>query len=182
MTLQTPVNVDQLLEQERWAFRLARALVGDEDEAHDLVQDASVAFLRRPPKDETRTRPWLGTVVRNLARSRAHARQREVTPSSGPPDRAATAPTPEELAQRFAMHRLLADLVGELREPFRQAILLRYYEGLNAADIARRLDVPAGTVRWRLKTGLAPALIPRNTGLSLPTAQALQHRSAAGAR
>jgi len=34
-------------------------------------------------------------------------------------------------------------------------MLLRYYEGLSAAEVARRLGVPAGTVRWRVKRALA---------------------------
>src|SRR5205823_1008819 len=41
-----------------------------------------------------------------------------------------------------------------LAEPYRTAVLLRYYEELSAAEIARRTEVPAGTVRWRLKEGL----------------------------
>lgn len=42
----------------------------------------------------------------------------------------------------------------ELEEPYRQTVLLRYYEGLSSPEIARRLEVPAGTVRWRLSNAL----------------------------
>src|SRR5262249_23526210 len=41
-----------------------------------------------------------------------------------------------------------------LEEPFRETVLLRYYEDMSCADIARMKGMPAGTVRWRLKTGL----------------------------
>lgn len=41
-----------------------------------------------------------------------------------------------------------------LDEPYRTTVLLRYYEGLTAAAIARLLSVPAGTVRWRLSQAL----------------------------
>ena len=42
--------------------------------------------------------------------------------------------------------------MAALEEPFHQTLLLRYFDDLSAAEIARRLHVPAGTVRWRLST------------------------------
>ena len=44
--------------------------------------------------------------------------------------------------------------VARLADPYRQVVLLRYYEGFTSAQIARRLGIPAGTIRWRLKTAL----------------------------
>ena len=63
-------------------------------------------------------------------------------------------PTPEELVARAETQRLLAELVLGLSEPFRRVVLLRYYEGLSGAEIARALGAPAGTVRWELKEGI----------------------------
>jgi hypothetical protein len=48
----------------------------------------------------------------------------------------------------------VAEVVTALAPTYRDAIVLHYYEGIPAADIARRLQVPAGTIRWRLKEGL----------------------------
>jgi len=59
-----------------------------------------------------------------------------------------------ELDERVEAQRLVAGLVLGLEEPFRTTLLLRYYEDLSAADVARRLGVPAGTVRWRIKHAL----------------------------
>jgi hypothetical protein len=42
----------------------------------------------------------------------------------------------------------------ELPEPFKAAILLRYYEDLSPHAIAKRVDAPLETVRARLKRGL----------------------------
>ena len=47
-----------------------------------------------------------------------------------------------------------AGRAGGLAEPYRQTLVLRYFEELSGAEIARRLHVPAGTVRWRLKVAL----------------------------
>jgi len=63
-------------------------------------------------------------------------------------------PTPEELVARAETQRLLAELVLGLSEPVRRVVLLRYYEGLSGAEIARALGVPAGTVRWQIKEAI----------------------------
>ena len=60
-------------------------------------------------------------------------------------------PSSDELLARLESQRLLADAVAKLREPYRSSILLRYYEGLTAVEIAERQGVPDGTVRVRLK-------------------------------
>lgn len=64
-------------------------------------------------------------------------------------------PSSDELLERHEAQQLLARLVGELGEPYRSTILLRYAEGLEPTEIAHRQGVPAGTVRWRVKEGLA---------------------------
>lgn len=146
--------VEETLLQERWIRQLARALCrADADEARDIAQQARIALWRRPPRDGAKVRSWLGSVMRNLVRNQGRDRQtRQRALQQAPaPD---PVPTPESLAARVQMHRRLGELVTALDEPFRQALLLRYYEGLSAADIARRLEIPAGTVRWRIKKAL----------------------------
>jgi RNA polymerase sigma factor (sigma-70 family) len=146
-------SVEQLLAEHRWLHRLARSLVGDAD-ADDLLQETWLAALRHPPAAGLPARPWLATVVRNasatfaLARRRREARELDAEQARDPAD------LPEDLVARFQVQRLLAELVAGLGEPFRQTLLLRYYGGHSAADIAAMLGVPAGTVRWRLKRAL----------------------------
>lgn len=124
----------------------------DDDEAAELAQQARITLWQRGPDDPARVRSWLGTVLRNLARNHARARARRERQRAALT--AGDTPSAEDLAERLETHRRLAELVRGLREPFRQTVLLRYYEGLSAAEIARRLEVPGGTVRWRLKSGL----------------------------
>lgn len=155
MTMNEPASLSELLRHERWAVRLARALVGDDDLAADLVQNARIAFWRQGPTNPSRARSWLGTVLRNLARSQARDdRRRQRLATAAGLTAAPAAPSADQLTQRLEGHRLLAALVADLREPFRTVILLRYYEGLSGAEITRHLGVPAGTVRWRLKVAL----------------------------
>jgi len=58
---------DELARHARWIRRMAGALLRDEAAAEDLVQEAWLAALTRPPS-EGRLRPWLREVAHNLAR------------------------------------------------------------------------------------------------------------------
>ncbi len=144
-----------LLEHATWLRRLAAGIVGDSARADDVVQDTWVAALSRPPSLDRPVRPWLVRVLRNAARFRWRS---DVNRSSREEAVAAlgeqATPTSEELLARHELQQLLARLVGELDEPFRGTILLCYAEGLAPTQIARRLGIPASTVRWRLREGL----------------------------
>lgn len=146
-------DIDELLEHAEWLRHLALALVGNPDDASDLTQEAIEVALTRPPQRPGPMRPWLGGVVRNLARMRRRSagRRRDREQRAEP---AAEVPTPAELVDRARAQQQVARGVLELDEPYRSTVLLRYYEGLSSAEIARRLDLPAATVRSRLKTGL----------------------------
>jgi len=147
--------LEQLFLHGAWLRRFSCALVHDEDLGDDLSQDTFVKAWQSPPPADAQPRSWLARVAQNRARdlhrSDVRRRKREQEQDEG------TEPTqtPEELLGRVELHRKLAALVTALDEPFRHTVVLRYYEGLTAAQIAKRLDVPAGTIRWRLKEGLA---------------------------
>ncbi len=147
------ISADDILQHAEWVRRLALALVRDPDAADELAQETWEAALARPPRDAGPLRPWLAGVARNLARMRARSSSRRARreEASARPE---PVPSPEELVARVEMHQQVARRVLELAEPFRSTLLLRYYEGCSAAEIARRQEVPAGTVRWRLKRGL----------------------------
>ncbi|MGE3545381.1 MAG: sigma-70 family RNA polymerase sigma factor [Kofleriaceae bacterium] len=149
----TAISEGDILEHAEWVRRLALALVRNPDDADELAQETWEAALSRPPREAGSLRPWLAGVARNLARMRARssgrrARREESAVPLEP------APSPDELLARIEMQQQVVRRVLALDEPFRATLLLRYYEGCSAAEIARRQGVPAGTVRWRLKRGL----------------------------
>jgi RNA polymerase sigma-70 factor (ECF subfamily) len=150
---QDPATLDDLLAHGEWMRGLARRLLGDRDEADDVVQETWLSALRVPPTRDRTLRPWIATVMLNLVRSRARrqarTRAREALVGSADP-----APAAEELLARRQSERLLAQLVLELDEPYRATILRRFHDGQSSAEIARAEGIPEGTVRWRLKYGL----------------------------
>lgn len=143
-----------LAENQQWLRGLARALVG-EAEADDLVQDALERALLHPPATDRPIRPWLRTTMSNLSkmrwRSGSRRKEREEQSASITPSSASDASS--------GLHRLqtqerLVKAVLSLAEPYQQAVILRYVDGLSSAEIGRRLDLPGGTVRSQLKRGL----------------------------
>ncbi|MCU1281534.1 MAG: hypothetical protein JWM53_5080 [bacterium] len=144
--------LDDILGQTAWIRGLARRLVTDAAERDDVVQQAWVEALRKERRPQA-LRPWLFGVVRNVARmelrrdSRRRAREEASEPISA-------SPRPDELVERVELEREVAGALLEIAEPYRSTLLLRYYEDRSPTEIARRLNIPAGTVRWRLKQGL----------------------------
>jgi RNA polymerase sigma factor (sigma-70 family) len=144
------LSAEELLAHAEWLRRLARALVGDAA-ADDVVQDTYEVALTSPPAKAGALRPWLGGVARNVARMRKRAGARREAREEQAHTNIAETPTPAELVARATLQHRVAAIVLELEEPLRATLMLRFYEGMSAADIARAQGVPAGTVRWRLK-------------------------------
>ena len=149
-----PADLSALLSQSGWLRGLAAHLVGGDQAADDLVQETWLAAVRSPPRPDQPQRPWLAQVLRNAwrmaARGSGRRRARELQYGAESPAEV----SPEQVLERAQLQRHVAELVMALDEPYRTAILLYYYEGRPSADIARALQVPAGTLRWRINQGL----------------------------
>src|SRR5262245_47406018 len=141
-----------LLAETAWLGRLARELV-PAAERDDLVQDVLLTALRRGDLPQ-RPRTWLATVLRNRAarrRARQHSRQQREHAVARPE---ADAPPAADAAIAFASHRAVVNAVEALDEPYRTAVLLRFWEGLPPREVARCTDVPVETARTRIKRGV----------------------------
>ncbi|HEY8924433.1 MAG TPA: sigma-70 family RNA polymerase sigma factor, partial [Polyangia bacterium] len=137
------IDPGELLRHAAWARRLARTLVRDEADADDLVQDGLLSVWRRPPPDPAAPiRPWLRVLMRNRSINRAREDRRRETREAGAPQ-SPEAASPEELVGRLEIHKVLADAVLALQEPYRRTVLLRYFEELSSSEIAARTNVPA---------------------------------------
>ncbi len=152
-------DVRDLLAHADWLRRLAGHLVGRAGDPEDLVQQTWLAALRRPPAADRPARPWLAEVLRNFARKahrdrRAREGREQTVAGDAGLGAAAGAPPSESLLEAAQLQRQLADLVLALDEPYRTTILMRFYQGIEPAEIARASGVPAGTVRWRVNEGI----------------------------
>lgn len=147
------ITPESLVAHGGWMRDLASSLLADAGAADDVVQEAWIAAMRRPPAEERALEPWLARVVRNLAWKRRRSEQRRVehetrSASTEPSDSA------HDTLERIETQRILVEAVAALGEPLRTTVVLRWFEGLSSVEIARRTNVPEGTVRWRLKSAL----------------------------
>ncbi len=142
-----------LLAQDAWIRDLAHRLVLDEDSAQDVVQDAWVKVLETPRMKSGASRSWLRRVVRNLAfmryRANAHQKKRERAVA-----RSERIPSVGEIQEREEARIQVTRAVFSLEEPYRSAILYRYFENLPPREISALLGVSSQAVEGRLRRGL----------------------------
>ena len=142
------------------AMAVALRVVGDREQAEDIVHDAFVATWQKIDRfDPARgsLRSWIVTIVRN----RAIDRLRGTRPSIeiGEADersllRSGPNPTWDDTMARLGATQLRAAL-AELPAEQRQAIELAYFGGRTYREIATLTGVPLGTANGRLRLALA---------------------------
>ena len=147
-------NIENLLGHGEWLRKLAISLVRDEARADDLVQETWLAALRGIPEDVRRARAWLATVLRHTAERMGKRDRDRFRGSDEVLDEASTLPEPADMLERVAIQKRLAEEVTALREPYRAAVLWRFFESLPPREIAAREGVPIETVKSRIKRGL----------------------------
>lgn len=157
------------------AYNFARYLTRDAALAEDVVQDAFVRAIRsfgtwrgEHPK------AWLMTIVRNCFHDRATKNNDPLRGAE--PVEAIDAnglgsdyhPSPDVDAERVSDADMLHRTIGELPEPFREALILRDLEEHSYKEIAAITKVPIGTVMSRLaraRSMLATILLPEERKL-----------------
>lgn len=148
----SPSPLDYDLVQRR-LHSLALRLVRDDATAEDVVQETWLAALDQPTGQVRDWTAWLGGVLRRVAlgRHRKTRLRREAE------SRAAQADlfTEEGVRERIDTYRWLERTVGELPDPYREVLRLRFFEELSHAEIAGRLQRPLETVHSQVKRGLA---------------------------
>lgn len=153
-TIDEDSPIDAVLERLPQLHRLAHALTHDPAAADDLVQSTVEIALRKPPTLRAAWPSWLGRVMTNLARQRGRGEVRRRWR-----ERLVAAPEALEstsaLVERHDIRVRLMHAVRALDEPYRRAVLLRYFEDLPVRAIAARDGIPHKTVESRLTRGLA---------------------------
>jgi RNA polymerase sigma factor (sigma-70 family) len=135
------------------AYNLARWLTRNDQDAEDVVQEASLrAFKYWKGFSGSDCRSWLLAIVRNTYYSwlRQRSVQPELTEDGEIDSLDDTTPSPETALLKNADREMLRLALEDLRVEFREAIVLREMEGLSYKEIADISGVPIGTVMSRL--------------------------------
>ena len=133
-------------------IRLATRLAGSAD-AEDLVQATYVRALEHGDAVRRR-RSWLRRVLVNERRMEQRSRHRRDARDHASADLHEPAADVEHVVHTLEVARIVGELVDGLEADVRTVVRERYFDGDTSAEIARRHAIPAGTVRWRLKSGL----------------------------
>ena len=134
-------------------FRVLRALLRDEGEAEDVLQDAYVraySHLSQLEQPE-RLSSWLTHIAVHEAKARLRRRSRVVDVKEGPLH-AVPSPTrdPEQEALGRQLQRVLVAAIDELPVGYRTVFVLRDVEGMSTADVAQSLHLSEQAVKMRL--------------------------------
>lgn len=144
----------------RTLYRTARAILRDDAEAEDAVQDAYLQAFRHIGgfRGESSVSTWLVRIAANeaLMRRRRNLRQAQVIPIDMQAGDSAmeqiaddNAAGPERKACNAELRRLLESRIDALPDLYREVFMLRAVEELTVGETSAALDLPAATVRTR---------------------------------
>jgi RNA polymerase sigma-70 factor (ECF subfamily) len=140
-----------------WVRRLAQSLVRDPGLAEDVVQEAWLLALERPPRATSTSglRAWLAQVTRTLVRSRLRGEQARRLREELCSRHEAGEPAASEVVERTQQEQRVVAALMALEEPYRSAVLWRHVDGLSARAIAARQGTSVANARQRVARGLA---------------------------
>ena len=142
----------------RLAYGLALRVLNDRTAAEDVVQEAFLGVWRNAESFDTSrgtVRNWLLSIVHNRAidRIRGTARIRQEARLEAI-ERTAEVPDAWEALSLELERKQIQEAFAQLPDAQRRTLELAYFGGCTHVEIARRMDVPLGTVKGRMRMGL----------------------------
>lgn len=135
--------------------RFCWGYLGSMEEAEDAIQDIWYKILTASDIPDA-FRPWVYRIARNeclnLLRKRVKRKDGQELPAASQVDALLTGQLTRLVKDETKSH--LSELVAALSDVQREALRLRYVEGLSRPEIADVLEVPASVVKSRLFEGL----------------------------
>lgn len=148
----------------RRAFAVAYRVMGQKEDAEDLVQEAFMAVLQRIDTFQAGRpfAPWFFRILVNRGLNARKARSLRAVDEI-PETAAHLGPTPERHAETAELRDRLRQAMAVLPERQRIIVELFELEGFGGPEIAEILEISDGTVRWHLheaRKTLRKALAP----------------------
>jgi RNA polymerase sigma-70 factor (ECF subfamily) len=148
----------------RLLFSLILRIVRDRGEAEDILQEVFVRVWTRAELYDSRKggpRPWLVRLARNCAIDRLRARRARDGGAGLPLDESiadtpssADIRTPEDAVLDAERHGTVMNALAGLPAEQRLLIEAAFFEGYTHAELAKRFELPLGTVKTRIRAGM----------------------------
>lgn len=144
----------------RRALAIAWEVLRDRAEAEDVVQQTFVEVWRRARDyDPARGSPmaWIATIAKSRALNQVRTRASQQRRIEAAADQVTTTTTesPHAAFERGEDRSRLHALMSHLEPEREQVVRLAYFEGLTHTQIAAQTGQPVGTVKTRLRLGIA---------------------------
>jgi RNA polymerase sigma-70 factor, ECF subfamily len=156
------------------AFSLAYRMCGRRATAEDVLQEAFLALWRSGARyDRTRgsVRNWVLRIVHNRAVDalrRGVVRERGLYHEEGILERQPGDDRTDEQALQREQSREVQGILRELPREQSHVIELAYFGGFTHTEIASMLQMPIGTVKGRIRLGLAKLRVALADSAELP--------------
>jgi RNA polymerase sigma-70 factor, ECF subfamily len=139
-------------------YGLAYKILGNSEEAEDITQEVFLTLWRRDAYNPSRgsLSSFLMTMTRSRSIDKLRARGtkfRFIQRWQGVV-KSETSVSPLDQAALGERSHLVRSALSELPESERLILEIAYYEGLSQSEIAKRLNIPLGTVKTRSRQGL----------------------------
>jgi RNA polymerase sigma-70 factor, ECF subfamily len=158
-----PAAFGALVDRHRSAvYRAALAALGSHAEAEDAAQEAFLLAYRRLTgfRGDASFKTWLLTIAWHQAINRRRSMTRllrQIVQPARDEDQESTLEqlparevSPEDAAARGQLHRAIRAAIRSLAPKLRDALLLAQSGDYSYAEIGAMLDVPVGTIKWRV--------------------------------
>ena len=135
----------------RRVLAIVTRILGDRDDAEDVVQDVFVRLHTQPARFDGRatSTTWLHRVLVNSSINSLRAKRRRGRLELEPEEDE----SPQQIAEDKERHGLFMEALGTLSKQHQQVITLRDVKGYSYPEIARLLALPEGTVKSALNRG-----------------------------
>jgi RNA polymerase sigma-70 factor (ECF subfamily) len=143
---------------QRQVYNLAYRMLGNADDAGDLVQDT---FLRAYGalssfRQDAVFLTWLYKIASNLCIDQMRSRKSrgalslDVELEEGREPMADRSSSPEDTVIRGAVSDIVQQMVMTLPRKYRIVVVMRHLQGMSIEEIAEQLNLPSGTVKTHL--------------------------------
>lgn len=143
-------------------YSVAVRLIGNQELAQEIIQEVFLSLWLKAggyQLERGKVSTWLFSMAHHRAVDELRKARRNGQPYT-PLDDGNTHIKPESWAgdAEFLANldsRAVREAISDLPQPQQQVIVMSYFQGLTQSEIADRLQVPLGTVKSRVRSGLS---------------------------
>lgn len=146
----------------RLIFSVAFNVVGRQEEAEEITLDVFTSVWEKAytyQSDRAKVNTWLTRMARNraidvLRRENVRPMKESIQWAEVTPEPASSVNSPEESVQAEDRKRRVRQAIAALPETQQEVLALAYFRGYTHSEIALALDLPLGTVKGRIRSGM----------------------------